>query len=155
MISNMEEIVDQDKLDGIELMEHYEKALMDGGDFHDVPAENVTHDGITLRKCFMPAGHFVSGHEHKRSHWNIVLSGKAIVSQNGEHSKIEAGDVFVSKPHVRKGLFIVEDMEFMTIHHNPTNETDNDKLEDMFVRKSDNYHNLGLKKREELACLSE
>lgn len=127
------------KMEGLELMEEYEKALLSNFDCKDIPAENVTHDGILLRKVHMPAGSFVSGHEHRESHWNIVLTGRAVVSMNGESYRVQAGDCFVSDPNVRKGLYIMEDMDWITIHKNPDNLTENEDIEARFVTKSENY----------------
>lgn len=151
-MNQMEEI-EKAKQDGLALMEEYERTLLQNFECIPCAAENVTHDGILLRKCFMPKGSFACGHEHKRSCWNIVLTGSAVVSLNGKSCKIQAGDIFVSEAGVRKGLFIVEDMEFMTIHHNSDNEIDNDKLEDRFVKKSNNFHQLGFNKRTEVKAL--
>lgn len=144
------------KASGLGLMEEYEKTLLENFECMDIPAENVTHDGILLRKVFMPAGCYVSGHQHKHSHWNIVMTGKAIVSQNGNHSKVQAGDVFVSNPDVRKGLFIIEDMEWITVHKNPNNLTENDDIEAEFVKKSENYYDAKKQlEHKEVECLSE
>jgi len=90
----MNEIADRDIPEGLELMEHYEKSLLDLEDCKDIPAANLVHDGVLLRVVDMEAGKYVCGHEHVTSHFNIVLSGKAIVSMNGLTSKVGAGDIF-------------------------------------------------------------
>lgn len=139
---------------GIEVMERYEKELLSAG-ATDLPATNYSHDGILLREVFMPAGSYVCGHEHKTSHWNIVVSGKAIVSMNGEAYKVKAGDRFVSHPGVRKGLYIVEDMTWITVHHNPTDTVDNEEIEAAFVDKTEAYYEAMAKLEGGQECLSE
>jgi quercetin dioxygenase-like cupin family protein len=124
------------KEEGLDLMERYERALYDNFDCKDLEAVNLFHDGVFLRVVDMKAGEYVCGHEHKTSHFNIVLSGKAIINMNGEQSKAEAGDIFISEPGCKKGLFIVEDMRWVTIHPNPKNEQSQDDLDDTFIEKS-------------------
>ena len=146
------------KIAGPGIMEVYEKALLDNFACEDIPAINSTHDGILLRKCSMPAGSYVSGHEHKHSHWNIVMSGKAVVSLNGESYKVEAGDIFVSDPGVRKGLYIVEDMDWVTVHKNPKNLESNEEIEAEYVQKTEAYYTaMGnqLEGKEKQECLSD
>lgn len=151
----MEAVANTDTLEGLELMQEYEKSLLQNFECADIPAENATHDGIMLRQVNMPAGSFVSGHEHRGSHWNIVMTGKAIVSINGESSKVQAGDVFVSNPNARKGLYIIEDMTWITVHHNPKNLTDNDEIEKEFVTKSESYYDMKNQLEGGNECLSE
>lgn len=143
-----------DKPVGLEVMERYERELLDAG-ATDLPATNYSHDGILLREVFMPAGSYVCGHEHKTSHWNIVVSGRAVVSMNGQSYQVNAGDRFVSHPGVRKGLFILEDMTWVTVHHNPTDTVDNEEIESIFVDKSEAYYNKMAELEGGAECLSE
>ena len=103
----------------------------------------VTHrfaPGVYAREIFMPAGDagsLVLGHEHKTEHFNIVLTGRALVSMDGKTEEIVAPCIFKSGKGVRKALLIIEDMRWITIH--PTKETDVTKLEDDLVIKSDSF----------------
>ena len=90
--------------------------------------------GVYLRELTMPAGAFIIGHEHKTEHFNVVLTGRALVSIAGEVSEIVAPATFVSKPGIRKVLYIIEDMTWQTVH--PTDETDPEKLEAALIVKS-------------------
>lgn len=108
--------------------------------------------GIYLREIFMPAGAFVIGHEHKTEHFNIILKGYARVLVDNEALDIHAPITFVSKPGVRKVLYIYEDMVWQTVH--PTDETDLDKLEELLIVKSDSwktYHKQIERMKKELA----
>lgn len=94
----------------------------------------LLHDfspGLYMRRIFMPKDTFVIGKTHKTEHFNIILSGAANVMIDGEVRLIKAPHVFKSGVGAKKALFILEDMIWMTTH--PTDETDLDKLEKMFV----------------------
>ncbi len=92
--------------------------------------------GVYLREVEMPAGAMFLGHEHRRAHFSIVLSGRArVLVSGGEPRTIVAGDVFLSSAGTRKLVVIEEAMRFVTIH--PTDETDLEKLEAALIRKSE------------------
>jgi hypothetical protein len=101
----------------------------------DCPLVHRFAPSVYMREVTMPAGSFVIGHEHKTEHFNVVLSGKARVMIDGVIEDIIAPCVFVSKPSVRKVLFIVEEMKWATIH--PTEETDLEILDSALIKKSD------------------
>ena len=103
----------------------------------DCPVTNHFAPDVYAREIFMPAGSIVIGHKHKTEHFNIVLSGSANVMCDDKIEYIEAPSIFVSKPGVRKVLYILEDMRWVTIH--PTKETDMDKLEEICIEKSDSW----------------
>ena len=92
--------------------------------------------GIYIREITMPAGSLVIGHSHKYPHTNVVLKGTAIVQLNGDMQTIVAPSIFVSDPG-RKMLYIVEECVWQNIY--ATDETDIDKLDAMFVDKSDTW----------------
>jgi hypothetical protein len=90
--------------------------------------------GVYFREIFMPAGTIVLGHEHKTEHFNVILTGRALVAMDGEIQEVVAPAVIKSLAGVRKALLIIEDMRWCTIH--PTDETDLDKLEELLIIKS-------------------
>ena len=92
---------------------------------------------VYMREVTMPAGSFIIGHEHKTEHFNVVLTGKARVMMDGVIEDIIAPCVFVSKPAVRKVLYIVEEMKWATVH--PTEETDLEILDSNLIRKSNSF----------------
>ena len=94
----------------------------------------LLHDfapGLYMRRIFMPRMAFVIGRTHKTEHFNIVLSGSALVMIDGEIELIKAPCVFKSKAGCKKTLHILEDMIWMTTH--PTDETDLEKLAELCV----------------------
>lgn len=83
-----------------------------------------------MREIEMPAGTFIIGAEHRTEHFNVVLSGRAFVMMDGIIEEVSAPKTFVSSPGVRKVLYIVETMRWQTIHANPDNEADIERLEE-------------------------
>jgi hypothetical protein len=122
-----------------------------------MPVAHRFAPGVYYREIFMPAGTFVIGAIHKTCHFNIILSGKAIVKLCGSSPHTEtimAPHTFVSLAGVCKVLYILEDMRWATIH--PTNEIRIDKLEDLLIENPE-YHRRYIseveKFRKEVACL--
>lgn len=103
----------------------------------DCPVEERFNDGIYLRECTMPADTLVFGHAHKTAHYNIVMTGKAFVRVGDEVHEMKAGDIFLSGVGVRKLLWIVEEMKWITVHPNPTGERNQAKLREMFIAPSE------------------
>lgn len=87
--------------------------------------------GVYARQITMPADTFVIGKRHKTSHFNIILKGKAHVLIDGVVSLVEAPCILNSEENIRKILYIIEDMTWVTIH--ATQETDISKLENDLV----------------------
>lgn len=96
----------------------------------EMPLTHRFQTGVYIREIFMPADTYVVGHVHKTKHWNVIISGRALVSVSGGPAKmIQAGDVFESEAGAQKWLYIIEDMRFMTIHANPSEEREIARLE--------------------------
>jgi hypothetical protein len=95
----------------------------------------VTHrfaPGVYLREIFMEADSIVIGRVHKMRHFNVLLTGAClIVHADGTREELRAPMTFVSEAGVQKVLYILEDMQWQTIH--PTDETDMEKLDAMLV----------------------
>ncbi len=109
----------------------------------DCPLTNLFAPGIYWREIFIPANTFAIGHEHKTEHLNVLLSGHLRVLVDGKVIDLVAPQVFKSAAGVRKAAYALTDCRMANVHHNPTNETDQAKLEEIFVVKSDshlNYH---------------
>lgn len=103
----------------------------------DCPVTHHFGPGIYMREAFLPAGTYVMGHAHKDEHMNIMIKGKMAVIVNGEAKVIEGPYIFTGQPG-RKFAYIIEDTVFVNAY--ATEETDVEKLEEMFVDKSDAWH---------------
>jgi quercetin dioxygenase-like cupin family protein len=123
---NSNEISTANKLDQIE-------AVMLSQPQVDCPVQHHFGPNIYMREAFLPAGTYVMGHHHKDEHMNIMLKGKMAVIVNGEAKVIEGPYIFTGQPG-RKFAYIIEDTVFVNAY--ATEETDVEKLEEMFVDKS-------------------
>jgi hypothetical protein len=103
----------------------------------DCHLEHRFAPSVYMREVTMPAGVFVIGHEHNTEHFNVVLTGKARVMIDGVIEDIVAPCVFVSKPSVRKVLYIIDEMKWATIH--PTEETNLEVLDSVLIKKSNAF----------------
>lgn len=115
------------------------------------PLKHEFAPGVYVRTIYMRAGFFIIGHEHNHEHFNVVHRGRALINYDGEVREIRAPAMFVSAPHVRKMLVILEDMEFSTVHANPDDERDIATLEARYVRPSDSF----VEYQEQIARLKE
>lgn len=84
----------------------------------------------------MPAGSFVMGHSHKDKNLNVMLTGKIVMRKNGEIDTICAPFIFTAEPG-RKLAYVVEECVWQNIY--ATEETNIEKLDDMFIDKSDTW----------------
>ena len=114
-------------------LDHIE-AMMLAAPQIDCPVSHHFGHGIYMREAFLPAGTYIMGHAHKHEHMNIMLKGKMAVIVNGEAKVIEGPYIFTGQAG-RKFAYIIEDTVFVNAY--ATEETDVDKLEEMFVDKSD------------------
>jgi len=107
-----------------------EEFLRSGCEDIKPPHENYFQPEVYIRRIFMPAGQLVIGARHKTEHFNIILTGKALVLMDGKPVVVQAPAVIKSVAGVRKCLYILEDMQWITVHTNPDNETVEEALQD-------------------------
>ena len=99
----------------------------------ECPVKHHFSYGVYTRETFMPKGSVVLGKKHKHSTTNIVLQGKVRLydKETNRTTLIEAPFVFVSSPGVQKVAYFLEDTIWINTH--PTEETDLDKIESLFI----------------------
>lgn len=98
----------------------------------DAPVTHRFAPGVYLREISMQADSIVIGRVHKTRHFNVLLSGACLIAHaDGSVQELRAPMTFVSEAGVQKVLYILEDMQWQTIH--PTEETDLTKLDEMLV----------------------
>lgn len=119
-------------------IETMERALLEAPQV-DCPVTHRFAPGLYIREIFVPAGAVIVGHEHKAETLNILLQGAALVAHDGKVEEMVAPLTFNSAPGVRKAAVVLDDMVWINVHPNPTNETDPAKLEEMFIVKSDAF----------------
>ena len=100
----------------------------------DCPVVHRFGPGIYIREVTIPGGTLSIGHYQKTTHLNIMLKGRVImVNENGEKTELVAPQTFVSGPGRKVGL-IIETMVWQNVY--ATTETDVEKLEELFLEKS-------------------
>ena len=93
--------------------------------------------GIYIREVTLPAGILAIGHHQKTTHMNVMLKGKvSIVNPDSTISLLEA-PLTVVLPPGRKVGYVHETVVWQNIY--ATEETDIEKLEEMFLEKSQAY----------------
>ena len=93
--------------------------------------------GIYIREVMIPAGTLSIGHRQTTTHLNVMLAGRVMmVNEDGSKTEVVAPTTFVAGPG-RKIGYIFEDMVWQNIY--ATDETDVQKLEAMFLDKSQTW----------------
>lgn len=89
--------------------------------------------GIYVRELVIPAGAVVVGKLHATEHLSIMSKGKLNVATEEGCRTLEAPCVFVAPRGTKRAVFALEETIFINVHPNPTNETDLEKLESIFI----------------------
>jgi len=96
--------------------------------------------GIYIREITMPAGSIITGQIHRHEHLNIIVRGDvSVITQDGwKRITVGPGEHFVmsSPAGMKRALRTYADTVWVTVHLNPTNETDPDKLVSMLTAVS-------------------
>lgn len=119
------------------------KSLPDGVRMDESPP--VVHHfapGVYCREIHLGADTCVVGRIHRHRHMNIISQGRMTVYTEFGTQELRAGDSFVSEPGTKRVVHTHEDAIWTTIHPNPTNETDPDKLVEMYTAET--YAELGM-----------
>lgn len=116
----------------------------------DCPVRHHFAPGIYMREMTIPAGVVLTGAVHKTEHLNIVLRGHIAANTADDVAERRGGDIFVSLPGLKRAGVALEETVWITIHANPTNETDLDKLVPMLVEAT-NAQLLGGRENRQLA----
>jgi hypothetical protein len=93
--------------------------------------------GLYVREVHMPAGILAIGHEQRFAHLNVFLKGRVrMLNDDGTTTDLVAPMMFVGKPGKKAG-YVLEDVVWQNIY--ATDETNIEKLERMFLVKSDEF----------------
>lgn len=89
--------------------------------------------GVYMREIFVPRNVVLTGKIHKTEHYCILAKGTVSVANENETKTYHAPAVIHSLPGVKRAIHALEDSVWINVLHNPTNERDLDKIEDIFV----------------------
>jgi len=86
-------------------------------------------EGLYVRQGNVPAGQLWCTRTHKTQHPFLLLKGKIeVVNEKGDHVMLDAPHMEITVPDRCRVIIFHEDSILMTIHANPTNETDPDVI---------------------------
>jgi len=91
--------------------------------------EHIFHDGWYERRLHVPAGMLIVGKTHRHRHIVGVISGNALLISKFGREQVQTGYLSVSEPGVKRIVLAAEDTLFVTLHANPSNTRDLDKIE--------------------------
>lgn len=89
--------------------------------------------GVYMRELFIPKGVLLTGKIHKTEHLNILSQGKLSVWTEDGMKTLLASTVLKSLPGAKRVGYAHEDSVWITVHHNPEDEKNVERLEDALV----------------------
>lgn len=95
-----------------------------------LPLRHFFANGVYVREISMPAGAVVIGHIHKHEHVAIMQRGAMSIYDETGLQRMTAPHTFISRPGVKRALYIHEDVIFTTIH----------RMSDPFLRDLNALH---------------
>jgi len=124
------------------------------GDNVICPLKHTFADGIYVREIRIPAGMLITGKIHKHSHPNFLMSGTVdVYTESGGHERLTGPLSMISPPGTKRALYSVTDLCWITVHYNPDNTQDLDKLEDIVIAKDYAQYDKFRKKRKFLSFI--
>lgn len=112
------------------------------GDTVECPLKHSFTDGIYVREISIPKGMYIVGKIHKHAHPNFLLKGIVdVVTESGGLERLEGPCAMISPEGTKRALRTITDVVWITVHHNPTNTQDLDKLEEIVI--ADSYESYG------------
>jgi hypothetical protein len=110
--------------------------FMKSQDVVDVPIKHAFSKGVYAREMTVKKGSMVVGKIHKFENMNILSQGEVSVISIDGCMRVKAPFTFVASPGSKRLFYMHEDTVWTTIHG--TEETDLDKIEDIFIAKDYN-----------------
>jgi quercetin dioxygenase-like cupin family protein len=99
----------------------------------DIPINHYFAPGLYLREMRMPKGALVTGKIHKTEHLCILSQGEVSVETDEGMKRIKASTVIHSLPGIKRAIYAHEDSIWINVHHNPSNEKNLEKIDEIFV----------------------
>lgn len=93
------------------------------------PLEHSFGDGIYVRQIRVPAGEIIVTREFKQTHATFLLHGEVSIATDSGVERLVAPYSFITKAGVKRVIFTHSDVIWTTVHANPLEERDIEKLE--------------------------
>ena len=120
----------------------FEQALasVPGAVFGDSDLAPLTHrfaEGMYVRQIELKAGTFVTGKIHKHCHPAFILSGEvSVITEEDGAQRIKGPMAMISPAGTKRAIYVHEDTVWITVHLNPNELRDLDKLEKEIIAAS-------------------
>ena len=135
-------------------IERFESVLM------DLPQADIKHvhrfaPGLYIREITIPAGVLATGAVHRFEHLSIMVRGDMTVLTDRGVERISGYHCWVAPAGTKRVGIAHEETVWMTVHANPTNETDVDAIEDRLFEDAANLlrRRVATLSHEEAPCL--
>jgi hypothetical protein len=102
----------------------------------EIPIVHHFAPGVYMREMRVKKDSVITGAIHKTEHMNILCQGEMTVMTEDGMKRLCAPAVIKSMPGIKRAAYVHEDATWITVHHNPDNERDTDKLWDLLVTNS-------------------
>lgn len=89
--------------------------------------------GVYVRELVIPKDVLLTGKIHKTEHLCILSQGKVSVWTDEGMKTLEAPAIVHSMPGIKRVLYAHEDSTWINVHHNPTDEKDLEKIDEIYV----------------------
>lgn len=95
----------------------------------DTPLTHYHTDSLYGRRIVVPAGSVFTTMVHKTDHIAVALRGHIVfVDQDGVEHEVRAPEVMVTKAGTQRVITVLEEVEWVTVHH--CTEQNDDKVKD-------------------------
>lgn len=110
--------------------------------FRELVTHHIFTPGIYVREVVMKAGDYIATRIHLTEHPFLISAGRVLVWTD-DQGVIEVGAPYsgITKPGTRRFIFIIEDCIWSTVHANPDNETDPEKIMDRITYNNEVLRN--------------
>lgn len=102
----------------------------------EVDLKHTLTTGVYAREVFIAKGTVIVGKIHRHDHLNFISYGDVTVLTKAGRQRFVGPCTMISTAGTKRALYAHEDTVWTTIHANPTNETDFEKLEDFIICKN-------------------
>ena len=106
----------------------------------DFPLKETFTDGVYIREMYIPADSVIVGKIHRHAHLNYILFGTVTVLTKDGLETLTGPCSMISTAGTKRALYSHTDTIWTTVHANPTEERDPEKLEALIIAPS--YDNL-------------
>ena len=107
----------------------------------ELPLTHDFIDGVYARSMFIRAGTVLTGAVHAFDCFSVIRYGDLIIYTEDGMKEVHAGDMIPSVAGVKRAGYAQTDTLITGFMANPTNETDLDKLWEMYTRPNNELLN--------------